>query len=200
MKLFLCSNFVSVGSLINDKIDNKKIALVPTAASRDGSTDYVDKTKNLLEGLGATITEIDISKAEYPAIEAVFEEADILFFTGGNTFFLMDQLRITGTDELVKKEVAKGKLLIGESAGAIVCAPNIKYVEQMDEKPKDYSQKDDAGLGLIDLYVIPHYLQEPYKKATENIMVEYSDRNLYPINNEQGIMIDGESTKLITKS
>ena len=35
----------------------------------------------------------------------------------------MDQLRKTGTDELLKKELAKGKLMIGESAGAIICAP-----------------------------------------------------------------------------
>ena len=29
--------------------------------------------------------------------------------------------------------------------------------EQMDEKPEDYSQEDDAGLDLIDFYVLPHY-------------------------------------------
>ncbi len=46
----------------------------------------------------------------------------------------MDQLRKTGTDELLKKELAKGKLMIGESAGAIICAPTIQYIEQMDEK------------------------------------------------------------------
>ena len=34
----------------------------------------------------------------------------------------MDQLRKTGTDELLKKELEKGKLMIGESAGAIICA------------------------------------------------------------------------------
>lgn len=53
----------------------------------------------------------------------------------------MDQLRKTGTDELLKKELANGKLMIGESAGAIICASTIQYIEQMDEKPDDYSQK-----------------------------------------------------------
>ena len=51
----------------------------------------------------------------------------------------MDQLRKTGTDGLLKKELANGKLMIGESAGAIICAPSIQYIEQMDEKPEDYS-------------------------------------------------------------
>ena len=73
MKLFLCSHFSSVGSLIKE--------------------------------------EIDISTEAYLTIQSVFEDADGIYFTGGNSFFLMDQLRKTGTDELLKKELAKGKLM-----------------------------------------------------------------------------------------
>ena len=109
----------------------------------------------------------------------------------------MDQLRKTGTDGLLKKELANGKLMIGESAGAIICAPSI--LEQMDEKPEDYSQEDDAGLNLIDFYVLPHFLTAPFKKVTEKIMAEFSDLNLCPINNRQGILIDGEGSKVICK-
>ncbi len=93
----------------------------------------------------------------------------------------------------------QGKLMIGESAGAIICAPSIQYIEQMDEKPEDYSQEDDAGLDLIDFYVLPHYLTAPFKKVTEKIMTEFSDLNLCPINNRQGIVIDGEGSKVICK-
>ncbi len=106
--------------------------------------------------------------------------------------------------------------MIGESAGAIICAPSIQYIEQMDEKPEDYSQEDDAGLDLIDFYVLPHYLTAPFKKVTEKILTEFSDLNaqftrekygdssfrilnLCPINNRQGIVIDGEGSKVICK-
>ena len=37
MKLFLCSHFSSVGSLIKEEIDNKKVAFIPTASLREGS-------------------------------------------------------------------------------------------------------------------------------------------------------------------
>ena len=33
MKLFLCSHFSSVGSLIKEENDNKKVAFIPTAVS-----------------------------------------------------------------------------------------------------------------------------------------------------------------------
>ena len=199
MKLFLCSHFSSVGSWIKEELDDKKIAFIPTASLHEGYTGYVGSARKLLKKLGAAVTEINISTEAYSTIRSVFEDADIIYFTGGNSFFLIDQLRKTGTDELLKKELANGKLMIGESAGAIICAPTIKYIEQMDEKPEDYSQEDDAGLDLIDFYVLPHYLTAPFKKVTEKIMTEFSDLNICPINNHQGIVVDGEVSRVICK-
>ena len=49
--------------------------------------------------LGAIVTEIDISTEAYSTIQSVFEEADVIYFTGGNSFFLMDQLRKTKKEE-----------------------------------------------------------------------------------------------------
>ena len=107
MKLFLCSHFSSVGSLIKEEIDNKKVAFIPTASLREGYTGYVGSARKLFNKLGAAVTEIDISTEAYLTIQSVFEDADVIYFTGGNSFFLMDQLRKTGTDELLKKELAK---------------------------------------------------------------------------------------------
>ena len=199
MKLFLCSHFSSVGSLIKEEIDNKKVAFIPTASLREGYTGYVGSARKLFKKLGASVTEIDISTEAYSTIQAVFEDADVIYFTGGNSFFLMDQLRKTETDELLKKELANGKLMIGESAGAIICAPTIQYIEQMDEKPEDYSQEDNEGLDLIDFYVLPHYLTAPFKKITERIMAEFSDLNICAINNHQAIIVNDEGSKVICK-
>ena len=199
MKLFLCSHFSSVGSLIKEEIDNKKVAFIPTASLHEGYTGYVGSARKLFKKLGASVTEIDISTEAYSTIQAVFEDADVIYFTGGNSFFLMDQLRKTETDELLKKELANGKLMIGESAGAIICAPTIQYIEQMDEKPEDYSQEDNEGLDLIDFYVLPHYLTAPFKKITERIMAEFSDLNLCAINNHQAIIVNDEGSKVICK-
>ena len=199
MKLFLCSHFSSVGSLIKEEIDNKKVAFIPTASLHEGYTGYVGSARKLFKKLGASVTEIDISTEAYSTIQAVFEDADVIYFTGGNSFFLMDQLRKTETDELLKKELANGKLMIGEAAGAIICAPTIQYIEQMDEKPEDYSQEDNEGLDLIDFYVLPHYLTAPFKKITERIMAEFSDLNICAINNHQAIIVNDEGSKVICK-
>ena len=88
MKLFLCSHFSSVGSLIKEEIENKKVAFIPTASLREGYTGYVGSARKLFKKLGAIVTEIDISTEAYSTIQSVFEEADVIYFTGGNSFFL----------------------------------------------------------------------------------------------------------------
>ena len=74
MKLFLCSHFSSVGSLIKEEIENKKVAFIPTASLREGYTGYVGSARKLFKKLGAIVTEIDISTEAYSTIQSVFED------------------------------------------------------------------------------------------------------------------------------
>ena len=90
---------------------------------------------------------------------------------------------------MLKKELQRGKLMVGESAGAIVCAPTITYIEPMDKKPPEYSQQDDAGLGLIKYYILPHFLDEVYRKASEEILERFSELDVRPISNDQAILV-----------
>ena len=59
MKLFLCSHFSSVGSLIKEEIENRKVAFIPTASLREGYTGYVGSARKLFKKLGAIITGVD---------------------------------------------------------------------------------------------------------------------------------------------
>ena len=198
MNLFLCSHFSKVGTLLKDHIVGKKVAFIPTASIHEGYTGYVGSARTVFKKLGAELTEIEISTANASDITQVFDTADIIYFTGGNAFFLIDQLRKTGTDTLLKQQLEKGKLFIGESAGAIVCAPELSYIEKMDPIPEDYSQSDYAGLGLINFYVLPHYLTAPFKKVTADIMQSFSNIELSAINNAQALSVKDGVRKLVS--
>ena len=60
MKMFLCSHFSSVGSLIKEEIENKKVAFIPTASLREGYTGYVGSARKLFKKVGAIVTEIEV--------------------------------------------------------------------------------------------------------------------------------------------
>ena len=114
MNLFLCSRFCNVGTLIKENLQNKRIAFIPTATAKEGASRYVLAGRELLSEMGAIVTEIDISKENRNTIKAAFAQADCIYFSGGNSFFLMDALRKSGTDKLLKKELQRGKLMVGE--------------------------------------------------------------------------------------
>ena len=116
--------------------------------------------------MGAIVTEIDISTEAYSTIQSVFEEADVIYFTGGNSFFLMDQLRKTRTDGLLKR-LANGKLMIGESARRNYMRSSINISSKWMKSRRTTHKKMIQRIDLIDFYVLPHYLTAPFKKVTE---------------------------------
>lgn len=79
MRLFLCSHFSSVGSLIKEEIENRKIAFIPTASLREGYTGYVSSAKKLFKKSGAAVTEMDISAEAYSTIQSALEAADVIY-------------------------------------------------------------------------------------------------------------------------
>ncbi len=93
MKLFLCSHFSSVGSLIKEEIENKKVAFIPTASLREGYTGYVGSARKLFKKLGAIVTEIvleifqnHLCRSVVPLLHIVHQlvPASMLFqWTGG---------------------------------------------------------------------------------------------------------------------
>ena len=91
---------------------------------------YVEDGKNALVLLGLVVRELEITQCEKKEIVEVLNDCDCIYISGGNTFFLVQELRRTGTDKLIVEQVEKGKLYIGESAGAMIFAPSIEYAKE----------------------------------------------------------------------
>lgn len=109
-------------------------------------------------------------------------------------------MKRTGADKLIINEVNKGKFYIGESAGAIIAAPNIEYVSAMDSKKAAPNLKEYSGLGLIDFYVVPHFQNRGFVKAVKQIVSTYSSTlNLKVISDRQAILIIDHDVEVLGK-
>lgn len=197
MNLFLCSHFAEVGILLEHQVSEKNVVFIPTASIHEEYRGYVDSARDLWIQMGAVITELEISTASGDEIENAFTKADILYFTGGNTFFLVDWIKKTGVDNLIERHLKAGKLYVGESGGAIICAKELSYIKPMDEVPENYSQKDYSGLGLVDFYVVPHYLCEPFTESSKEIIEKFAELNLAAITNSQAILVQNEKRTIL---
>lgn len=200
-KLFLSSSFKDVASLLSnfagEEIKGKTVTFIPTASIPETITFYVGAGRKALEKLGLIIDVLEISTASASDITGKLKRNDYVYVSGGNTFFLLQELKKTGADLLVLEHINSGKLYIGESAGSMIMSPNIEYVKDMDDCKKAVELNIFDALGVIDFYPIPHQGNFPFKKAVEKIIGKYEQAlELYPINNSQVILVDDESVRV----
>lgn len=192
-KLFLASSFKDVANIFADfekDLKGKTVTFIPTASKVEKVVFYVNSGKKALQKLGLIIDELDISTASNDEINCKLRNNDFIYITGGNTFFLLQELKKTGADKIIIDEINKGKLYIGESAGAIVTSANIEYAKRMDDVKKAPNLTEFSGLNLVDFYVIPHYTNFPFEKTVEKIIEDYSSKlNLSPISNKDAILV-----------
>lgn len=181
-------------------LKNKTVTYIPTASRAEKLGFFVRIGKWRLKRLGLSVDELEISTAPYEVIVSKLEKNDYIYVTGGNTFFLLQELRRTGADKILAQEIQKGKLYIGESAGAIVVAPDIGYSAKMDRIEKAPGLKSYEGLNLIDFYVVPHYKNWEMGKAAEDIINTYSDSlELKSICDNQAILIEDSKVQILGK-
>ena len=202
LKLFLTSSFKDVvdhfREFVGDDLKGRRLTFIPTASIPEEITHYIHTAKEAFEKLGVVVEELDISAAPSQEIKEKLERNDFIYVSGGNTFYLLQELRKSGADKIITDQVHSGKLYIGESAGSIITSPNIEYVKFMDDIGKATTLKSYEGLNFINVYPVPHYNNEPFKDAASDLMAHYNSKlNLVPISNTQ--VIQAEKNKIVVR-
>jgi dipeptidase E len=200
--LFLASYFKDVANLFPAFTNNthlgKKVVFIPTASLTEILPFYVGTDKKALKKLGLIVDELEISKAPKDEIINKIAESDYIFVSGGNTFYLLQELKRTGTDKLIIDHINKGKTYIGSSAGSAITSKSIDYMKLMDNPRPAKELHDYSALSIVDFYLLPHFLNFPFIRITKKTVAEYSDKlDLRPINNNQAIIVNGDRVETL---
>ncbi|MGE6530883.1 Type 1 glutamine amidotransferase-like domain-containing protein [Pseudomonas sp. NPDC077382] len=205
MNIFLTSSFADVADLFvaftQGECRGKRVTLIPTASLAEEVNAYLIAAKDALVEAGLVVDELEVSTASREEIVGKLERNDYIYVAGGNTFFLLQELKRTGADKLIAEQVRSGKCYIGESAGSAVLAPSIEYLQRLDDPSAAPDLDSFASLALIDFYPLPHYGNEPFKQAVEQVLIEYGDTlDLRPFSNYQAIAIVGNEVEVQTSA
>lgn len=195
-KLFLTSSFSDVAhyfeKFVGYQIKGKSVTFVTTAAVPEECTGYIDDDKDSFERLGVTIDEFDVSGKTRSEIEKTFAKNDFIYVSGGNTFYLLQELKKSMADQLLAEQIDNGKIYIGVSAGSMVLSPDISYVQLIDDRSKAPDLINFTGLGIIPFYPLPHFMSEPFSDVIEKVLEHYENQlSLVAITNAQAIEIEG---------
>ncbi|PGH22107.1 peptidase S51 [Fusobacterium polymorphum] len=196
--LFLCSYFTGVKDTFKDFMNNdtkgKKALFIPTANIDEETKFLVDEAKEVFKSLGMEVEDLEISKLDEKTIKNKIEKANYLYVGGGNTFYLLQELKRKNLIDFIKNRVNSGMVYIGESAGAIITSKDTEYSDLMDDVSIAKDLKEYSGLNLVDFYIVPHLNEFPFEESSKQIVEKYKDiLNIIAINNSQAIIIKDDS-------
>jgi dipeptidase E len=199
-KMFLASSFVDVADKFihfEGDLRGKSVTFIPTASKVENVVFYVNAGKKALEQMGLAVDELGVSTASSDEIISKINKHDFIYVSGGNTFFLLQELKRTGADQVIAEAVHSGKLYIGESAGAIITAATIEYAGAMDSVEKAPDLESFDALNLVNFYTVPHYGNPPFQQTAQKIMDTYSSAlDFVPISNNEAIVVNGNIVKI----
>ncbi len=199
--ILISSLYESMGlvkSFLDKKTESKKILFVPTATNVDEYKKYIHLTKKVFEDFGYEVENFDISVYSEKVAKEKISEAKIIFISGGNTFYLLQELKKKNLISYLKEKIENGLLYIGESAGSVITAPNIEYASVIDDKTLATELNDYTGLNLVNFYIVPHFEEEPFVEGSRKTVEMYKDLlDLKLINNKEVILVEDNDFKII---
>lgn len=200
-KLLLTSN-----GFINPKIGQEflnlvsktpadiKVLFIPTASETGGDfTSYFNVAKKELTDLGILKENITWFNANNPKAVGQLNKYDAVYVCGGNTFYLLYQLKLTGLYRKLISFINSGKVYVGVSAGSVLAGPSILISAPFDSN--DIKLEDFTGLGVTSKIICPHY-----NEKDENLIVKVEKKNNWKVlrlNDGQALEVLGYVSKII---
>jgi dipeptidase E len=171
-------------------LPNNRLGFIPTAGMSDPEPYFVHDSRKRLQLMGFEIVDIFVDREDIAEIKSKLRSVDGLFVAGGNTFYLMQELRRKNLVELLKFEILAGLPYFGESAGAVILAATIEPFALFDSPDAAPELTDYTGLGLVDFLPLPHVNQVKYVAVFSRFIAENEAAwRIVPIRDDQALVV-----------
>lgn len=179
------------------------VAFAPTAANleRGDKGWLIEDLINLRKQNFKSIDIVDISAIEKDKWLDGFNNADVLFFGGGNTFHLMYWVEKSGLKDLLP-DLLKTKVYAGISAGSCIAGPKVlTFVQELfPDEENEHNVVD--GLGLVPFHIVPHLNSTWFKDLREEKIRELAKNEktpAYAIDDQCAIKVVDDKIEVIGK-
>ena len=203
MKLFLTSLASSTLDLIHPLLPRQalelSVAYISTAADPYpvDRRPWADANRQKLIEIGFKVTTYDIKNKDESILLADLSQFDIIYVEGGNVFYLLWHMRLSGMDKTLPKLLDAGKIYIGSSAGSVVLSPTIEQDILFDDPNIVPELTDYQGLGIINEQIHPHSGKEKYKEKEKIQREKWGDKLLY-LRDDQVLIVNGDNIEIKT--
>lgn len=180
---------------------NPKFLFIPSANHiPDFEYEYIRATYGALGVTNIMLLNLD---RPYSLIDAekLVRSADIIYLSGGNTFYFLKSIRRHHFDRLLIKFVHDGGVLAGLSAGAIIMTPSIATASypKFDRDENTVGIRNMDALGLVNFEFFPHYSNEPEYARELKKQSTLIKRPIYGVGDGGGIIVERDRLSFFGK-
>lgn len=172
-----------------------KVAHIITAAKVEENNSYIEDDTRIMRDLGFDMEDIDIEGKTENELRILLERKDMVYVNGGNTFYLLKQVRASGFDRIIKDLISKGVVYIGVSAGSYIACPTIEMASWKHADRNTVGLKDLTALNLVPFLVSAHFKSEYIPTLKKEI-----SRCTFPVRiltDEQAILVKDDNIQLV---
>jgi dipeptidase E len=174
---------------------NPQIGYIPSSA--DPQRKYYGERRVYYDRLGMTLsTYFELDEACDPNRLEALLGCDAIHLTGGNTYYFLHWLRRRGMLAPLRQYAARGGVLIGVSAGAILMTPDIATAALCGDEPLE-GETDLAALHLVDFAFVPHFGEIPCDLVALQAYSRSRQAVLYACRDGDGIVVEDDQVKCI---
>lgn len=157
-------------SILPKKLSEIRMAHIMTATKMARHLKYLEEDRAAFARLGISYDDIDIEGKTTDELRTILKDYDVIYVQGGDPYYLLKHMRLSGFDVVVKELIAEGKLYVGVSAGSYVACPTLESaLWKRPERARHGLADTEPSLQLVDFLVQVHYT-DTHKEAVKNGM------------------------------
>ena len=207
IRLFLASSLDETALSICKhlkKTDLEKGLFITTASEvEEGAGPYIEKDRQRLLQAGFSLESYSCTGKSRQQVTKAVTEASAIIVEGGNTFFLLSQLRKSGAVKIIRDAVLGGKPYLGSSAGSLVAGHHIETAKRFDDLSQAPDLKSFEGMQLVDLVVECHWgntkIPDNKKKSLEALAELFDrDEKFVLLRDNQYLCVTGSSYRVVS--
>lgn len=201
MKLFLASEAYLVLELFEREffsLKNKRVAFIANAADVYSNKYFIQRDKAEFRKRGAKVIGIDLRKLKNNELFKKLSEFDIICIGGGNAFYLLEKMKESGFDKIIRKILTKDVVYIGSSAGSCITAPDITLISDLDNPSCAKSLNSYKSLSLINELLLPHSNTKKYGPICRRILNDNPKEKLRLLSDNQTLIVKNEKKYFVT--
>lgn len=182
--------------LLSKPPETIKMAHIMTASKMAHHLTYLEEDKAAFARLKIPYEDIDIEGMTEGQLREKLPAFDVIYVQGGDPFYLLKHMKLSGFDVVIKELINEGKLYVGVSAGSYVACPTMEStLWKKPQRARHGLGNDEPALNLINFLVAVHY-----KEIHMNAVKSGIARTKLPVRiltDNQALLVRGDKVELV---